>query len=70
MENTRRYIVINKNNGDRYMVTYGVQVGRILGVSRETIRRWFAKERVVEYDEWIVVRGYNVIKGRPGGFRK
>jgi hypothetical protein len=60
------YLLINRQNGKGYVVTDSSDVGRILSVDRVTIWRLFKASQVVEYKEWIIVKGYDVIKSSRG----
>jgi hypothetical protein len=61
------YIVINKNDGGRYVATDSSSVAWLIGVDRLTVWRWFkAGINKMEYKGWIIVKGYELVKSSRG----
>ncbi len=61
------FLVFNKQDGNGYIVTDMSGVGKLLSVDRVTIWRLFkTNPSHVEYKQWIIVKGYEVIKSRRG----
>lgn len=64
------YIVVHKGKEEGMVVRDTIRVAKILGVSVDSLDRWFKIETMIERDEFIVVKGWEWIKSNRGNFKK